>query len=199
MFQALGVRLQIEGAEFVPGALLIANHVSWLDVLAIASHAETVFVAKVEVRDWPAIGWLAARAETLFLKRTSGRSLLQVKDRIGALLSAGRAVALFAEGTTSCGSRVLPFRSGLMQAAVDQTRPVQAVAIAYYDEAGHRSAAAAFVDSMSLFQSVGAICRSGPITARLVLARPLEVAGRTRKQLAREAHHQVASILAQSR
>jgi 1-acyl-sn-glycerol-3-phosphate acyltransferase len=196
MFQALGARLHVEGAEFAPGALLVANHVSWLDVLAIASHAPAVFVAKVEVREWPAIGWLAGCAETLFLRRSSGRSLLQVKNRVGVLLSAGRAVALFAEGTTSNGSGVLPFRSGLIQAAVDSARPVQAVAIAYYDESGCRSAAAAFLDSMSLFQSVGAICRSRPITARLVFAPPIEAAGRTRKQLAREAHRQVAGILA---
>ena len=200
MIRAFGARLYVEGAAPAPGALLVANHVSWLDVLAIASHTPAaVFVAKSEVRAWPAIGWLAARAGTLFLRRSSGRSLLQVKERIGALLLAGRNVALFAEGTTSSGSDVLPFRSGLMQAAVDSARPVQAVAIAYYDEDGRLSAAAAFVDAMSLWESIGAVLRRGPITARLVIAPPLAPAGRTRKQLAREAHELVAAILARPR
>ncbi len=199
MIRALGARLRVEGAAPEPGALLVANHVSWLDVLAIGSHAQAVFVAKSEVRDWPAIGWLAARAGTLFLKRSSGRSLLRVRDRIGALLLAGRDVALFAEGTTSNGSGVLPFRSGLMQAAVDSARPVQAIAVAYYDEDGGRSVAAAFIDGMNLWQSIGAILRCGRVTARLVIAPPLASAGRTRKQLAREAHQLVAASLTSER
>ena len=197
MIRALGVRLRVEGSAPVHGAILVANHVSWLDVLAIASSAPVVFVAKSEVSGWPAIGWLAARAGTLFLKRSSGRSLLRVKNRIGALLLAGRGVALFAEGTTSNGSAVLPFRSGLLQAAVDSARPVQAVAIAYYDEDGESSEAAAFIDGMSLWQSIGAICRCGRITARLVVIPPLALAGRSRKELAREARDAITAALAQ--
>jgi len=200
MIRAVGVRLSVEGHAPAAGALLVANHVSWLDVLALASHMPAaVFVAKSEVRDWPAIGWLATRAGTLFLKRSSGRSLLRIKENISAVLAAGRNVALFAEGTTSNGSDVLPFRSGLLQAAVDSARPVQAVAIAYHDEDGRLSAAAAFVDAMSLWESIGAILRCGPITARLVIAPPLAAAGRTRKELAREAHLLVAAILTRPR
>jgi 1-acyl-sn-glycerol-3-phosphate acyltransferase len=196
MIRAVGARLCIEGAAPAPGALLVANHVSWLDILAVASHAPAVFTAKSEVRNWPAIGWLAARAGTLFLKRSSGRSLLRVKNRIGALLLAGRNVALFPEGTTSDGSGVLPFRSGLLQAAVDGARPVQPVAIAYYCDDGNPSADAAFIDGMTLWQSIGAICRSGQITVRLAFAVPLAPAGRSRKELAREARDMIAAMLA---
>lgn len=197
MIRALGARLCIGGAAPASGALIVANHVSWLDILAIASHAPASFVAKSEVRDWPAVGWLAARAETLFLKRSSGRSLLRAKNRIAALLLPGRNVALFPEGTTSNGSGVLPFRSGLLQAAVDGGRPVQPVAIAYYGDDGTPSTDAAFIDGMTLWQSVSAICRSGRITVRLAFAAPLASAGRTRKELAREARDTIAAILAQ--
>jgi 1-acyl-sn-glycerol-3-phosphate acyltransferase len=193
MIRTLGVRLCIEGAAPVPGALLVANHVSWLDILAIASYTPAIFVAKSEVRDWPAIGWLAARAGSLFLRRSSGRSLLRVKNRIAALLLEGSNVAIFPEGTTSDGSRVLPFRSGLLQAAVDSGRPVQPVAVAYYGDDGRPSADAAFVDGMTLWQSIDAICRSRRITARLALAAPLAPARRTRKELAREAHDTIAA------
>jgi len=196
MIRALGARLCVEGEAGALGALLVANHVSWLDILAIASHAPAVFVAKSEVRDWPAIGWLAARAQALFLKRSSGRSLLRVKNRIAALLLEGRNVVIFPEGTTSDGSRMLPFRSGLLQAAVDCTRPVQAVAIAYYGEDGNPSVDAAFIDGMTLWQSICAICRAGRITVRLAFAAPLAPAGRSRKELAREARDTIAAILA---
>jgi 1-acyl-sn-glycerol-3-phosphate acyltransferase len=197
MIGAFGARLCSEGAALAPGSLLVANHVSWLDILAIASHTPAVFVAKKEVRDWPAIGWLAARAEALFLERSSGRSLLRVKNRVAAVLLAGRDVALFPEGTTSNGSGVLPFRSGLLQAAVDGARPVQPVAIAYYGADGNPSADAAFIDDMTLWQSIGAICRSGRITVCLAFAAPLASAGRNRKELAREVRDVIAAILAQ--
>ncbi|HEY6239345.1 MAG TPA: GNAT family N-acyltransferase [Burkholderiales bacterium] len=197
MIRALGARLYVEGAAPAPGALLVLNHVSWLDILAIASHTPAIFVAKTEVRDWPAIGWLAARAGTLFLKRSSGRSLLEVKNRIAALLLAGRNVALFPEGTTSSGTGVLPFRSGLLQATVDGTRLLQPVAIAYYGDDGHPSADAAFIEDMTLWQSIAAICRSGRITVRLAFTAPLSPVGRTRKELALEARDIIAATLAQ--
>src|SRR5260221_7344423 len=196
MARALGARLCVEGVVPAPGALFVANHVSWLDILAIASCAPAIFVAKSEVRDWPAIGWLAARAQALFLKRSSGRSLLRVKNRIAALLLEGRNVVIFPEGTTSDGSRMLPFRSGLLQAAVDCTRPVQAVAIAYYGEDGNPSVDAAFIDGMTLWQSICAICRSGRITVRLAFAAPLAPPGRSLKELAPEAHDMIAAMLA---
>lgn len=196
MLRAIGLELRIEGAAIAPGALLLANHVSWLDVLVLASRTSAVFVAKSEVRCWPAIGWLAERGETLFIRRASGRSLLHVKDRIAELLLARRGVALFPEGTTSDGAGVLPFRSGLLQAAVDSGRPVQPVAIAYCDERGGRSAAAAFIDGMSLWRSITAICGSRRITARLVAAAPLFPAGRCRKRLARQARAEVVAALA---
>jgi len=197
MIRTLGAQLCVEGAAPASGALIVANHVSWIDILAIASHTPASFVAKKEVRDWPAIGWLAARAETLFLKRSSGRSLLEAKNRIAALLLAARSVALFPEGTTSNGSGVLPFRSGLLQAAVDGERPVQPVAISYYGDDGNPSTDAAFIAGMTLWQSIGAICRSGRITVRLAFAAPLAPVRRTRKELAREARDMIAGILAQ--
>jgi 1-acyl-sn-glycerol-3-phosphate acyltransferase len=196
MIRALGAQLRIEGAAPAPGSLLVANHVSWLDILAIASCTPAIFVAKAEVRDWPAIGWLAACAEALFLERSSGRSLLRVKNRVAALLHAGREVALFPEGTTTIGSGVLPFRSGLLQAALDGARPVQPVAIAYYGDDGNPSADAAFIDGMTLWQSIGAICRSGRITVRLAFAAPLAPTGRSRKELARDARDMIAAVLA---
>src|SRR5215471_1919570 len=149
MLHVLGVELRVEGAAIAPGALLVANHVSWLDILALAARTPAVFLAKSEVRCWPMIGWLAARAETVFIRRASGRSLLEVKNRIAGLLLDGRSVAMFPEATTTDGETVLPFRSGLMQAAVDADRTVQAIAIAYRDEHGRRSSGAAFIDGVS--------------------------------------------------
>jgi len=196
MLKAAGIDLQVEGATIAPGALVLANHVSWLDVLVLASYTDAVFLAKSEVRRWPAIGWLAARAETVFLLRASGRSLLQVKNRIAGLLLEGRSVAMFPEATTTEGDSVLPFRSGLIQSAVDSDRAVQAIAIAYRDGSGTRSAAAPFVDSMNLWQSIVAVCAAERINVCVAVAVPMPPAGCTRKLLARRAQGAVAEMLA---
>lgn len=196
VLEGIGLAVRLEGAAIAPGSLLLANHVSWLDILVLASRTPATFVAKSEVRRWPAIGWLAAGAETLFLERASGRSLLAVKNRVAALLSEGRGVALFPESTTSKGEAVLPFRSGLLQAAVDSDKPVQAIALAYRDAQGRLSAAAAFVDDMSLLQSILAVCRAGPIAASVAVTAPVAPGGRTRKVLARQARGAVAVMLA---
>jgi 1-acyl-sn-glycerol-3-phosphate acyltransferase len=196
MLEGIGVELCIEGAPIASGALVLANHISWLDILVIASLTPATFVAKSEVRRWPAIGWLAAGAGTVFLRRAGGRSLLGVKNRIAGLLLEGRSVAMFPEATTTEGETVLPFRSGMLQAAVDGDRPVQAIALAYRDEHGGRSAAAAFVDGTNLWGSILAICAAGRITACAAIAAPLAPAGRTRKILARQARDAVAAMLA---
>ncbi|HTQ74078.1 MAG TPA: lysophospholipid acyltransferase family protein [Burkholderiales bacterium] len=195
MLHALGVELHVEGTAIAPGALLVANHVSWLDILALASRTPAVFVAKSEVRRWPMIGWLAARAETVFIRRASGRSLLEVKNRIAGFLLDGRSVAMFPEATTSDGETVLPFRSGLLQAAVDADRALQAVAIAYRDERGRRSSSAAFIDGVSLCRSIVTVCSAGHIRACVAIAAPLAPAGRCRKLLARQARGAVAAML----
>ena len=195
MLDAVGMELRVEGKAIEPGALIVANHVSWLDVLILASCTPVVFVAKSEVRCWPAIGWLAARGETLFLRRASGRSLMQIKNRIAGLLREGRSAAIFPEGTTSDGADVLAFRSGLLQAAVDSDRPVQPIAIAYRDQHGNRSGAAAFVDGMTLWGSIVAICGSVRITAYVAVAASLASTGRTRKDLAPEARAAIVRLL----
>jgi len=195
MLDAVGLELRVEGEAIAPGALVVANHVSWLDVLVLASCTPAVFVAKSEVRCWPAIGWLAARGETLFLQRASGRSLIRVKNRMAWLLFEGRGVAIFPEGTTSDGADVLPFRSGLLQAAVDGDRSVQPIAIAYHEGHGGRSGAAAFVDGMTLWSSIVAVCGSARITACVAVAASLAPAGRSRKDLAREARGAIVKLL----
>lgn len=139
----LGVRLHVEG-EAVRGAplLLAANHVSWLDIFVLSALAPVSFVAKKEVADWPGAGTLARLQRTIFLDRSRRADVADAAVAIEARLLAGDAIALFPEGTSSDGSRVLPFRTSLFAAAKPpkpsaRTRPemhsvqVQSVALAY--------------------------------------------------------------------
>jgi 1-acyl-sn-glycerol-3-phosphate acyltransferase len=114
----LGVRITVRGmrAEQRP-LLLVANHVSWLDVSVIAAIAPAVFVAKAEVAGWPLIGFLARLQRSVFVNRRRRHETGKVNDRIASRLIEGDAVVLFAEGTSSDGNRVLPFHTALLGAA----------------------------------------------------------------------------------
>ena len=104
------------------GALLVANHVSWLDVVVILAHAPARLLAKREVRAWPLIGRLAATLGTVFVDRSRPKTLPATVGRIRAELAAGGVVAVFPEGTTWCGRMGGTFRPAMFQAAVDAAR-----------------------------------------------------------------------------
>ncbi len=114
----LGVRITVVGrvAEQQP-LLILANHVSWLDIAVITAVMPVVFVAKREVASWPIVGLLAKLQRSVFVDRSHRRSTEQVNKTIAARLAAGDKVVVFAEGTSSDGNRVLPFRTALIGAA----------------------------------------------------------------------------------
>jgi 1-acyl-sn-glycerol-3-phosphate acyltransferase len=108
-----GMRVQVEGAPLKSKVLFAANHVSWLDILAIGGAAPAIFVARDDVERWPMVGWLAGLNNTLYVARHARSEVLGQADQLRRALDAGRAVALFAEGTTDGGAEVLPFRPSL--------------------------------------------------------------------------------------
>lgn len=123
---AAGFAVHRHGPAIGRHALIVANHVSWADILTLGSAAPMTFVAKSEVRGWPGLGLLARLAPTLFVRREARGEAQAQSARVAAALQQG-AVALFPEGTTGNGSHVLPFRSALFAGAAQ----VQPVAIAY--------------------------------------------------------------------
>jgi lyso-ornithine lipid O-acyltransferase len=114
----IGVRVDIRGAEAGKRPLLIvANHVSWLDIIVLGAVAPLSFIAKSEVNGWPIIGLLARLQRTIFIERERRHKTGAAAQAIGARLKAGDAMLLFGEGTTGDGIHVLPFRSALLGAA----------------------------------------------------------------------------------
>lgn len=151
---SLGVRVRITGERLHGPVLVVANHVSWLDILAIAAAQPAIFVCKSEVAAWPLVGWLVARARTIFIRRRSFRDIWRVNNALRERFAAGEAVAVFTEGTTTEGDRVLPFRTGIFQPAVDRAVPVLPVALVYSDRA------AAFVGDTTFVTSLLAVMRA---------------------------------------
>lgn len=171
-----------------PGCLVVANHISWLDIFLVNALAPSAFVSKAEVRDWPIAGSLAAKNETVFLRRGSRGHAKIINGEIGALLDAGRNVALFPEGTTTDGTHVLHFHAALLQPAIESGHSVQPVSISYRTPDGAVSLAPAYVGDVSLGQCLAAIIAEPRLVARTVVAPPLQSAeGLTRRALAETA------------
>ena len=113
----IGVRIREVGKPSTASpALILSNHVSWLDICVITALGPVVFVAKSEVAGWPVFGWLARLQRTIFINRQARQQTGAATREIAGRLLGGDAVVLFAEGTSSDGIRVLPFRSALVGA-----------------------------------------------------------------------------------
>jgi 1-acyl-sn-glycerol-3-phosphate acyltransferase len=197
MLDAIAVEVEVRGAKpLVDGpVLMVANHVSWIDVQALGAVAGTRFVAKSEVRDWPVVGTMAARLGTLFIRRNSCRDAMRIKNIIARLLVSGERVVVFPEATTTDGSRIAPFYAALLQAAVDAAIPVQPVAIRHREPDGSRSAAAAFVNDMTFGDSLARVLARPRIVTELTFGAPIWAADKTRRDLAARCHAFVASTL----
>jgi len=191
----LGVRLQADPGAVAPRGLVVANHVSWLDVMVLRALSPAAFVAKDELRRWPALGWLFARGGALYLKRGSPRAAWRLNRVIAATLASGGPVVIFPEGTTSDGTRLLRFYPALFQPAVDGVRPVQPIALAYEDGSGAPSAAAAYTGDMAFWDSLAAIAAQPCIVVRVRFAASVDTARLTRRELARDAHQAIARLL----
>jgi 1-acyl-sn-glycerol-3-phosphate acyltransferase len=196
LLEVLGIRLETGAAELPAGYLIVANHISWLDIFVINALRPASFIAKAEIRAWPLVGWLAARNDTVFVDRGSRRDARRINAEIDARLNAGVDVAIFPEGRTTDGARVLEFHPALLQPAVAAGRPVLPLAISYRDANGQASSAPSFAD-VSLPRCFAAILACRSLTARATPLPLIATAGgsRSRRELARAARDQIATTL----
>lgn len=194
-----GVELEIKhgvGAEVAPRALIVSNHVSWLDVFVINSWQPCRFVAKSDIRDWPVIGWLAAKAGTVFISRGRVRDVRRIFKDLVTSIHAGEHVAFFPEGTTATQGTVLPFHANLFEAAIDAQVPIQPLGLRYVDADGKLHSAVEFIGDMSFAESIVMILQArNKITAQLTLLPLIETAGAHRRELALAARSAIADAL----
>ena len=195
----LGIcRIRVEDAPSAPTldhALIVANHVSWLDIFVINALHPCRFVAKAEIRAWPVLGWLAKGAGTVFIARGNRRELRHVFKGLVEVLQNGERVALFPEGTTGMQGSVLPFHANLFEAAIDAGVPVQPYALSYLDDAGRFHASIEYVDDITFVDSLFRILQGPPVTARLLCLPPLQSGGAHRRELAAAAERSVADAV----
>jgi len=186
---------QTEGAPVLQHALIVANHVSWLDIFVINALHPCRFVAKAEIRSWPVLGWLAAAAGTVFIARGNRRELRHIFKGLVTVLADGQRVAFFPEGTTALQGEVLPFHANLFEAAIDAGVAVQPYALSYVDVRGALHRSVDYVGDTTFVDSLFTILEGPQVVARLRPLAPIGATGAHRRELAQVAHDAVAAAL----
>jgi 1-acyl-sn-glycerol-3-phosphate acyltransferase len=184
LLRILGIRLEVQGQAHAGAKLIVANHVSWLDIVAINSVEPARFVSKAEVAGWPLQGRLVTIAGTLYLVRERRRDAMRVLGLMSQALQAGHTVAVFPEGTTGTGHGVMHFHGNLLQSAIDAEVPVQPIVLRYSDPRHPVSPLAAYVGDTSLTQSLWWIAAARGLTVHARILAPQEVAHADRRALA---------------
>jgi len=175
--RVVGIRVTTRGA-IPPSGLLVSNHLSYLDVIVLSSIRPCVFVAKRDVAGWPFFGWLARAAGTIFV------------DRENRLSSPAVVVVLFPEGTSSDGSTVLPFKSALLESAVQLRCPVASVSIQYALDDGSVADEVCYWRDMTLVPHLLNLFFKREIRSSCSFS-PLRIRTGNRKEIARELREEI--------
>lgn len=183
------------GVDDAGPALIVSNHVSWLDIFVINARQPCRFVAKADIRDWPLVGWLCEKAGTVFIARGRQRDVRRIFQGLVASVRAGERVAFFPEGTTAAQGTVLPFHANLFEAAIDAGVPVHPYAVRYLDAADRLHPAAEFIGDMTFAQSVMEILRRRNLIAEVILLPPISTENAHRRDLASASRACIAEAL----
>lgn len=181
--------------EVAPGCMLVANHISWLDIFAIHALAPSAFVAKAELRRWPVAGWLATMAGTVYIERARRHAVHRVIEQLRRRIRDRFPVAIFPEATTSDGSGLLPFYGNLLQAAIAEGAPVIPIALRYLDASGAPAAQAAYVGDTTFVESLWMVLGARDLVVDIQVLPAVPTDGRTRHELAHELRNLISSRL----
>lgn len=194
--RCFGVRVSLRGGELLPPpTLVVANHISWLDIVCIAGQTPVAFLSKAEVRRWPLIGRVATALGTLYIERGRRQAAENAVESIRFRLEDGHRVVVFPEGTTSDGTCVLPFRPRLYQAAIDAGVPVQTIAVSYRRSDGEPCTEIAFTGEQGLLSNLAALARTAEVHATLTVGSAIAHDQGGRSVLARRSRDAIARAL----
>jgi 1-acyl-sn-glycerol-3-phosphate acyltransferase len=196
LLKRLDVELKVIGAPPQEGPLLlVSNHISWVDILALHAACQCRFVAKADVKRWPILGTLATGGGTLYVQRESRRDAMRVVHQMAEALQQGDILAIFPEGTTSDGKSVLPFHSNLIQAAIAANAPVQTVAVGFVDaRSGRPSNAVSYIGDESLAGSIWRTLLARDVRAVLAFGTTQRADRRDRRAWAKDLREEIIAM-----
>jgi len=192
----LGVRVHIIGPRPPAGHFIVANHLSYLDILVFARETGSVFVAMKEMDTWPIVGFVVRNMNTIFVNRTNFRDPIRVNKLIDEHLDAGQSVMIFPEATTSYGEDVLPFRAALLEMPAKRNKPVHYAAIRYEktDACPEPEHTVAWVDDTPFHKHAWRMIRTPRIDVSVTYGRE-PVAAADRRVLASDLESRVRRLL----
>ena len=198
LMRVFGFRLHRVGTPVSGATLFVANHVSWVDIVVLHSQRMMGFVAKREISQWPLVGWLAARGETIYHQRGNQESLGGVLHEMLARLRAGRSVGVFPEGRTRDGRELGPFHARIFLAAVEAGAPVQPVALRY-GVGGAAQSIVAFQPNESFFANFLRLLGEPARSTDVVFLAPIEPGDADgRRRIAEIARERIAIAMRRS-
>ncbi len=197
MLQGVGIELVLHGRPSAQGpVLLVANHLSWLDIVVLHACRYCRFVSKADIRHWPLVGTLASGAGTLYIERESRRDAHRVVHHMVERLRQGDVLAVFPEGTTGDGITMKPFHANLLQAAISADAPVQPLALRFVDaDSGQTSFAPRYIDDDSIFVSIWETLCVARLRAEVTVGECQHAQGRDRRAWAADLQAQIADSL----
>jgi len=190
--RVLGIRVQTHGSMSASG-LLVSNHLSYLDIVVLSSIRPCVFVAKREVAAWPLFGWLARAAGTIFVDRECRLSSWKTVGLLQDAIAGGALVVLFPEGTSSDGTAVLPFKSALLESAVQVRAPIAAASIQYALDHGSVAEEVCYWRDMTLVPHLLNLLFKREVRAHYSFS-PARIRAGNRKEIARELREEIVSM-----
>ncbi|MBK7613615.1 MAG: 1-acyl-sn-glycerol-3-phosphate acyltransferase [Burkholderiales bacterium] len=185
LLRLAGLSVQVQGTSRPGGTLVVANHVSWLDIAAIhAGCPQARFVSKADVKHWPLLGWMISNAGTLYIERERKRDAMRMVHDMAAALKRGETVAVFPEGTTGPGETLLPFHANLLQAAIAVEAPIQPVVLRFSEPGQRFSVSAQYIGDTTLLQSIWRVITARGLTVQVQFLPPQGSAHADRRALA---------------
>jgi 1-acyl-sn-glycerol-3-phosphate acyltransferase len=167
----------------VKGVLFVANHVSWADIHALNSKIPLRFIAKSDIKDWPVFGYLVTKANTLFIDRSKRQEAGKIVAMTAESLIQGDNLCFFPEGTTTDGTHILPFKSSVLQAAIDAKTIIWPVAIRYVNVDGSINTNMAYAGETTLVESMKAVLSVKKPIVELHFLAPIMPNGQNRRDL----------------
>jgi 1-acyl-sn-glycerol-3-phosphate acyltransferase len=199
LLKLLNIEVKVSGVtpgQHPPNTLLIANHISWLDIFALNCVTVAHYVAKSDILSWPFIGWLVKSAGTLFIDRHNRRDTSRINQHLARALENGNCMAVFPESTTTEGDVLLPFKASLFESVLLSKGTVQPVALRYLDAEGQFTTAAAYAGDTTFMQSLASMFTQPKMTVELTFLPSLHALDfETRFALSEAAREVVANEL----
>lgn len=195
--EIIGVDIQVHGKTTSSPAFFVSNHISWLDILIISSVLPVSFLSKAEVKDWPFIGTLAAKAGTLFIHRGSKNGAAEAIELMQVKLKAGHSVASFPEAKTTDGTSVHNFHPRLFAAAIETETLTQPVAIRYPHPNG-TNPIVPYLHEPNLVKHAFQIMSAEKTIADVTFCEPIQSEQHQRKQLAQLTKNAIAKVVEES-